>query len=330
MLDTTLANEANISKLGVITGGAGFIGSRLAHRLKSQGWHVEILDDGSTGSLDRVSDGFSVEEVDLGRLDLKGWRSRIPPESVVFHLAAKKLNTPGVSADDLLRINIEATARMATAAKDVAAQKVVFASSLYVYDHYGVEVADEHCITSPRTLYGMTKQAGESCLRAILNETSVGWSAARLYFTYGPGQFPGSGYKSVIVNNFERILRGLYPTVRGDGEQVLDYVYVDDVVEALAILGERHVTGKTYNVASGVGVSINELTQLMLKVSGFQDLPVQFLEEDWTHGTKRVGSRDLVQAEMGWFPKTDLEAGLLETWKNIQTSNPAGQETRNG
>ncbi len=131
----------------------------------------------------------------------------------------------------------------------------------------------------------------------------------------------------MIVRNFERILAGEPPLIRGDGKQILDYIYVDDVVDAtLSALGSD-VDGEVINVSSGVGVSINELTQLMLEVAGSAHEP-EFAPRDATHGTYRVGENQLLRERLGFQPATSLRDGLARTFEWMKGVSTASGSTR--
>jgi UDP-glucose 4-epimerase len=303
-----------------VTGGAGFIGSALVASLVASGNHVTVVDDGSTGNLENVRNKANLVDADISTMSSGDWATVLQGHHTVFHLAAKKLNTPGVSDDDLIAANLTATARMLRAAASANIRKVVFASSLYVYDHSSLDLSSELTRPEPRTLYGTSKLAGEHLLRSLLDGSSVMWAAARLYFVFGPRQYPGSGYKSVIVKNFERILAAEAPQIRGSGTQALDYVFVDDVVRALTLIAEKAKTGSVYNVSSGVATTIASLTEQMLRVAAVETLRPEFIESDWTEGTVRYGSAEKLRRELGWKPLWSLEDGLAATWSDMAQS----------
>ena len=119
----------------------------------------------------------------------------------------------------------------------------------------------EDDLPKPTTVYGASKVAGEHLLRVAGHENGLAWTVGRLFFIYGPKQYAEGGYKSVIVKNFERIRSAENPVVFGDGKQALDYVYVDDCVEALlAMLAPEH-DGRTYNVSISVFYDPAEMSQ---------------------------------------------------------------------
>ncbi|MCZ7587270.1 MAG: NAD-dependent epimerase/dehydratase family protein [Gaiella sp.] len=308
------AAERNGRLTALVTGAAGFIGCNLVERLISDGWSVRGLDDERTGDWGRVK--AEVDRVD-GSLEVMSadeLQVLCGDVDVLFHLAAEKHNTPGVTADRTIEVNVAATARLFSAAGSVGVPKIVFTSSLYAYGSMGPDVMYEQDLPHPSTVYGVSKLAGEHLLRATERSYGVRWSVARLFFIYGPRQLAAGGYPSVVVRNFERIARDEAPVVNGDGSQTLDYVFVEDCVEALLRLGLGDHHGLTVNVASGTSTSVNDLTAAMLAVTGSLLEPTAG-PADWTAGSRRVGSPDLAAERLAWKTTTPLDEGLRRVWE---------------
>jgi nucleoside-diphosphate-sugar epimerase len=136
--------------------------------------------------------------------------------------------------------------------------------------------------------------------------------ALRYFFVYGPKQFAGSGYRSVIVKNFSRMIAGESPTIHGDGEQALDYIYIDDVVEATVRAMETHLPAAVYNVGSGRATTINSLTDRMLAVAG-NTARKTHLPPDETAGSCRAASIERISRDLAWAPAISLDEGLRRT-----------------
>jgi UDP-glucose 4-epimerase len=126
----------------------------------------------------------------------------------------------------------------------------------------------------------------------------------------------------VIVSNFERLRRGEAPTVYGDGEQALDYVYIDDAVRALLIMASPEHDGKMVNLASGRATTVNDLTAAMLVVSD-SDLHPATCPPDWTAGSSRVGDPAAAAAELGWKAETSIDEGLQRCWEWMRKDRDA-------
>lgn len=299
----------------VITGGAGFIGAALANSLsKDLSNSVFAIDNLSTGKWDRLRSEVNKIDLDLVIAKDKDLNKVFDGADILYHLSAVKLHNQNNSFDSIIQNNVYASQRVFEAAGIAKIKRVIFTSSLYAYGLPEVIPMKEASELNPITTYGASKVFGENLLK--INSLKFGYSfgVARLFFIYGPNQFAEGGYKSVIVSNFERIREGIPATITGDGKQILDYLYIDDCVEALQLLGEAHQSD-IFNISSGEGQSILELTKIMLQVSHGDKF--EFVEPDWTKGTIRIGSNKKLQKQLGWKPKVSIKDGLSRTWKSL-------------
>ena len=305
----------------VITGGAGFIGQHLTRHLAGKGLTVSVVDSQSTGAWDTSINALFVP-ADLRHLSEIDLDQLLPDNGTLFHLAAAKYKTPGVSLSDLVENNVAATARLFQCAARKR-MRIVFASSLYAHGGFGPLPMSEHDRPAPTTVYGATKLFGENLLTSLSSPARPTdevlpfvHSSVRLMFVYGPNQYPGKGYKSVIRTHFERIHNMESPIVIGDGEQVMDYIYVHDVVHLLARLAEMPYPPRLINIGSGEGTSILELTQKVQDVTGSPKHFVTF-PADHTHGTSRVADISLLKRTFPDFRPTPLDEGLAATWQSF-------------
>jgi UDP-glucose 4-epimerase len=198
-------------------------------------------------------------------------------------------------------------------------KKTVFTSSLYSYGRIQGPPNRETDLPVPTTVYGISKLCGERLLAHHAASGAMRGDTLRYFFVFGPRQFAGTGYKSVIVKNFERIRAGQPPVIFGDGSQRLDYVFVDDVVDATLRCMESPASGQLLNVGTGVGTSIDELTSAMLKVAGSSLRPVH---EPRT-GPRSQAPALAIRAALCWTPRVTLAEGLRATWRWIEEeANP--------
>ncbi len=303
----------------LVTGSAGFIGCHLVDRLSADGHVVVGIDNERSGDWSRVRVPIERHDRDIADLTVEDWAALCDGVDTVFHLAAEKYNSSKSTPERVIRTNIVATERLLGGVREAGCRKVVFTSSLYAYGSLGPERMSETDLPRPITTYGMSKVASEHQLRVAAWRDGLAWSVARLFFVYGPRQFAEGGYKSVIVANFERLFRGEAPLILGDGEQALDYVYVDDVVGALIALSEPQHDGVLVNIGNGVAVTVNELTRLMIEVTGVEIDPVTG-PADWTAGSVRVGDNRRLVDECGIVPRVILRDGLTRTWRELGAS----------
>jgi UDP-glucose 4-epimerase len=296
----------------IVTGAAGFIGAHLVESLVADGTSVVGIDDERTGDWSRLRVSCTELRRDLTTFSDSEFDELVRDADVVFHLAAEKYNSSKATPERVIDTNVAATSRLfaAAAANDA---RVVFTSSLYAYGSRGPHAMAETDVLEPNTVYGASKAMGEYLLRSAARDRGLGWAVARLFFVYGPNQFAEGGYKSVIVKNFERLRQGLPPIIVGDGEQQLDYVYVDDVVDALKQLAHPRHDGMILNLGTGRGISINEITGLMSALAGY-DGPLEWAPPDWTAGSRRVADVARALEVLKWAPRS-VEEGLIQVWE---------------
>jgi UDP-glucose 4-epimerase len=285
--------------------------------VRVQGYDVRALDNERSGDWSRLTVPVERIDADLAALDEDELRALCAGADVVFHLAAEKHNASRLIPQRVIDVNISATRRLFESAARSGAGHVVFTSSLYAYGSLGPQPMRETDTVAPGTLYGISKVAGEGLLREMERLHGLSWTVARLFFVYGPEQYAAGGYKSVILANFERLQRGEAPTIYGDGRQALDYVYVDDAVDALLALADPGRSGTLVNVSSGRAISITELTSAMLRVAG-SDFEPQHCPPDWTAGSIREGRPDLAAKTLGWRATTPIGSGLERVWAWLQ------------
>ena len=290
----------------VVTGAAGFIGSHLCERLVEDGENVIGLDNFSTyyarplkqANLHRVhqAPNFRFIEADLCKQDIRG---ALDESVAVFHLAGR----PGVRSAEVhahLSENVRATEALVQAMSDAGVRRLIFASSSSVYgDSLGP--VDEDANVAPRSVYGKAKlEAEQICLAASLDTTVL-----RYFSVYGPRQRPDMAFARFIASTLDGETAPLF----GDGRQVRDFTYVEDVVRATVLARLHGVPGRTYNVAGASPTTINVAIALISSILGrgvmLDSEPALDIEARRTHGDVTRA-----QAELGWAPRVSLKDGL--------------------
>jgi len=300
----------------VITGGAGFIGSNIARTLAADN-DVTVIDDLSTGNLENIKDlvdNQSITFVEGSITDLDLLNKTFKNVDYVFHEAA----IPSVprSIKDPIKsnyTNVNGTLNVLVAARDSGVEKVVYASSSSVYGDTPVLPKREEMTPSPLSPYAVSKLVGEYYCRVFTEVYGLPTVSLRYFNVYGPWQDPSSEYAAVIPNFISQVLNYKSPIVFGDGKQTRDFTFVRDVVNANTFA----VKGKTcgvFNIASGERISINELAQLVMKITG-KDIDVVY--DDSRPGDIMHSLADISKAKekFGYEPKFDLTEGLEETLK---------------
>jgi UDP-glucose 4-epimerase len=310
------------NKAVAVTGGCGFIGSHLVQRLLLLGASkVIVLDSmeyGKIVNLEPKDPRVEVYEHKLGPGSRKLLRAQLAGADYLFHLAAEKHNQSIDDPQRVIEANINGTYELLTAAVEANIKRVVFSSSLYAHGRTTGEPLREDQAPEPKTIYGMTKLAGENICRYFNARHGLKSLCLRYFFVYGPRQYANTGYKSVIVKTFERLLAGEQALVNGGGKQELDYIYVSDIVDATIAAMESTINFDILNIGSGKGIQVDHLIRTMMTVANIQS-EVSFAPPDQTHGTRRIAETGKAKRMLGFEPVTGLEEGLLKTFEWISS-----------
>lgn len=293
----------------LVTGGAGFIGSHLCDRLLADGHAVTVLDDLSSGSVANLD-----PEVDLrvGSIHDPDAVARATREiDACFHLAAiSSVARSCLNWQEVHQINLGGSVLVLEALKR-ARVPLVFASSAAVYGDQPDLPLAEHLPFCPLSPYGADKAALELHALAGARCFGLGSIGLRFFNVYGPRQDPRSPYSGVISLFAERIASAQSLTVHGDGEQVRDFIYVADVIEALlaAMAAVRAGECRVFNVCTGRPTSVMALAQALQREFG--------REVELCQGAARVGDirtslgdPAACKAGLGFSASTELAEGL--------------------
>ena len=279
----------------LITGGAGFIGSALALERAAAGERVRVLDDFSTGRRDRVSGNPLIEVREGDIRDSAAVREALAGVSRVAHLAALA-SVPRAELDPeaAARVNVEGTLMVLAESRRAGVSALAYASSCSVYGDAGERPIAESASLKPRSVYAVTKLAGER--HVLLHHRTGGPPAIALRFfnVYGPGQPADSPYSGVLARFCAQALAGERPEIHGDGGQTRDFVFVTDVVGALVLALEGasgEPGGHVFNVGTGRSASVREVWRLVADAAGAALTP--------TYGPVRAGDMRHAAADTG-------------------------------
>lgn len=301
----------------LITGGAGFIGSNLANKLIKNN-RVTIVDDLSMGNrknLPKSTDLLFYEE-SITHYDFMKKLLLESQFDYIFLLAAvasvadtikRPIYTHIVNQDanlkilEIIRIN------------DLTPKKIIFSSSAAVYGNKGNLPKNENSYIDPLTPYAIDKYATERFVIDYGKLYNLNTVATRFFNVYGPKQNPCSPYSGVLSLIRDRIKSNRSFILYGDGRQTRDFVYIDDVVQALLIIAvDESIKLSVFNVATGKRTSLNDVIMKFEKISGKK---LHILYRAPRPGDIKNSVADISKiSEKGYCPKFDLEVGLSKYW----------------
>ncbi len=298
----------------LITGVAGFIGSHLAERLVRMGVEVVGVDcftdyyspERKRANLLAVSEheSFQLVESDLR----KGFSAELLADGdIVFHLAAQ----PGVRRswgqefEVYTASNILATQALLEAVRDVDISRFVYASSSSVYGNAEAYPTREEALPQPVSPYGVTKLAAEHLVYLYAEKFDIPTVALRYFTVYGPRQRPDMAFTKFI----DSILTAQPIEVYGDGHQVRDFTFVEDVIEATVAAGLERGASGVYNIAGGSETTILDVTRILERLTGER---VNLSHGPAVAGDARRTAGDFARArrDLDYQPTRSLEEGL--------------------
>jgi UDP-glucose 4-epimerase len=286
-----------MSRDGVLLlGGAGFIGSALAVRLQLERFKVYVVGKGNEAAL----------------------ASLLPQCGTVVHLASS--TTPGSSArhPQLETANMALTLHLMALLQTLAPSHLIFFSSGgTVYGNPAVFPVAEDCPLAPLSYHGAGKAAQEILCKTLVT-LGHAVTVLRPSNAYGPGQTLRHGF-GLVRTLLQHAQAGSKLEIWGDGENVRDYIYIDDVVEAtLRLIGLPEDCG-TYNLGSGVGYSINQVKEVVEKICG-RTLTTTYRAARGMDVRRILLDSTLLSVRMDWHAKVRLADGVAQTWEWLRES----------
>lgn len=300
----------------LVSGGAGFIGSNIVSALTNAGHNLTVLDNLSTGFETNLK-GLEAELVKGDILDTNLLDRVMKGKDAIYHLAAsvgnlKSIEFPGRD----MEVNYGGTLNLLEAAKRNGVSRFVFSSTAAGYGEPKHLPVDEDHPMNPDSPYGVSKISAEKLALCYGRLYDMQVACLRYFNAYGVNQ-RYDAYGNVIPMFCFRIAKGEGIFVYGDGTQTRDFINVDDIARANTMVLEKNITGY-YNIASGVGTSINELVRV-LKETTTMDFPVEY--KPFRKGEVKHSVADIAKAaqSIDYKPAVDLKSGLDKYWKWLQT-----------
>lgn len=299
----------------LITGVAGFIGSTLAEHIVGKGIEVVGIDNFSDYysrelkeanlKLLRTNENFKLIVGDINEIDLTSLMDGI---EVVYHQAGQ----PGVRGswsngfEVYVYANILATQRLLEASRNASVRQFVYASSSSIYGNSTSPISKETDLPRPYSPYGVSKLAAEHLCNTYASNFGVNTVSLRYFTVYGPRQRPDMAIRRLIHSALNQ-----QPfTVFGNGSQVRDFTFIDDVVAAnVGLLNHQLPAGTVMNIAGGSSISLNELIEEVGKAVG-RGVPVEYGASEAGDVATTAGDVKVVNELLKWQPQITVQEGV--------------------
>lgn len=297
----------------LITGGAGFIGSHLTDRLISLGNDVSIIDNLSSGRKENLNPQANFHFGDISdRSFMEHYFKKDPPEKI-FHTAAQSYVSISTKIpEEDARINVSGSVLLIDLAKKYDVKKIIYSNSggaSYGNPEY-LPIDESHPI-NPVSQYGISKHTVEHYLKMYSQLGDLEYTSLRYANVYGPRQDP-YGEGGVVAIFSKKLLERESPIIFGDGNQIRDYCFVNDVIDA-NIWAMNNGKNECYNVGTGIGTTTQEIFDIIKKETGSQIVP-KYAPERMGDAKSCILNPDKLKNQ-GWHPKYSIIEGIKETIK---------------
>ncbi len=293
----------------LVTGGAGFIGRNLVDSFLKK-HEIRIYDDLSnsleqniTSLIERGADFVKGDVLDYNKLV-----ESCKEFDVVIHLAAKSDVADSVIHPEITTdVNVNGTINVLKSCIQNKIEKIIFASSAAVYGNCNELPINEEANTNPTSPYGSSKLLAENEIKKFAKEFGLDYIILRMFNVYGKEQ--NKQYAGVISKFLKNITQNKEIIIYGDGKQTRDFISINDVVESFDCAVKSKING-TYNIASGVSVSINELAKIIFDTFGKQN--IKHLEKQKEDIQNSKADITLATKELCFTPSRSLEEELTK------------------
>jgi UDP-glucose 4-epimerase len=297
-----------------VGGGSGFIGSHLIDHLVEQGHEVHNADDLSGGFLRNENKKAYNHCLDLrNREKTTKLIDKIRPEIIYALQANAAEGKSHFCPIDICTRNFDTFLNVITPAINNGLKRFIFTSSMAVYGS-GQVPFKEDAIPLPEDPYGVSKLAAEQCLKTLASVHEFEYVIVRPHNVYGPRQNMSDPYRNVITIFLNAILKGEAYYIYGDGEQRRCFSHIDSCITALSRCAVADVDGMTFNVGADTDYSLNELSDAIQEVTGYNLKPIH-LKDRAQEVKLAIPDHTLAKKHLGLQNTVTLKEGLKETWE---------------
>ncbi|NSW53404.1 MAG: NAD-dependent epimerase/dehydratase family protein [Anaerolineae bacterium] len=295
--------------LFLVTGTTGFLGAALANRLAAEGHQVRGIDNLSTISPNSLSPTIHFTRGDV--LDRPKLWTLLQDVECIVHLAARVLVPESMLyPSEYNTVNVGGTVSVMEAARDAGVKRVVFISSGAIYGNQQQQPLNEETVPQPFSPYAVSKLSAEHYVRTIGHHANIETVCLRVFNAYGPGQQVPPSHAPVVPYFLRQASQRGSLIVHGNGMQTRDFVFVEDVVQAMmAAAFTPGISGEVINVGSGVESTILDLVHQIAAI--FNNEPEVIYNPRRGSGPSRMCA-DIRKAQrlLNYAPQFSLEAGL--------------------
>ncbi|MFI3243538.1 MAG: NAD-dependent epimerase/dehydratase family protein [Akkermansia sp.] len=295
----------------LITGGSGFIGSHICEHYQDKAEEIRILDNLRTGYRKNL-DGLKHTFIEGSITDRELVAKAVEGVDYIFHMAAL-VSVPEsmTKIRECLDLNVNGLLTVLEEATKAGVKKVVLASSAAIYGDNPIVPKVETMYPEPKSPYGITKLDGEYYMDMYRTTGQINTGCCRFFNVFGPRQDPKGAYAAAVPIFIEKALKGEDISVYGDGEQTRDFIYVKDIVGALAFVAENPEVTGVNNVGYGDQMTINTLAEMIISASGSSSKVLHMPERPGDVKHSRSCADKLRNA--GWKPAYTMQEGLAAT-----------------
>jgi dTDP-glucose 4,6-dehydratase len=301
----------------LVTGGAGFIGSSLLRQLAPFKERLVCVDKFTyAASQDNVPDNVELYMTDLADEEAVRYLFEQETFTDIFHLAAESHVDNSINdCKPFIEANVIGTVNLLQLALEKEVNRFMHISTDEVFGSISEGSFNEQSRYKPRNPYSASKAASDHFVNAYNKTYGLPTTITNCSNNYGPRQH----YEKMIPKIIHNVKNDLPIPVYGDGQQVRDWIFVEDHCDALIEVWNHGNVGDRYNIGGECEMTNLELVKRITSLMGKPDHPIEFVTDRPGHDVRYSTSNQKITTEIGWKPKTDINQGLLKTIEHYES-----------